>query len=436
MGIIMCSRPCCSKPQRSKTVASGSSLAAILILCTIVSGPLSAQGLPRAEPEEVGLSSARIAMLDNTLRHYSDSGHVPGFVAGIARHGKIVYLQSAGWQDIESQQGMQNNAMFQIRSMSKPITSLAVMQLIEQGRLGLSDKVSRYIPAFAGMQVFDDPADFTSTTHPPQREMTVEDLLLHIGGLSHRDRALYQSRQVRSRSDTLEQLVEKVAAVPLISEPGTQWNYSISTTVLGRIVEIVSAQDFDDYLHQHVLMPLQMSDTGFYVEPQKLSQLTQIYRVSNGELTREPDMEVPITVDPALKEGAAGMVSTVPDYLRFLQAMLNGGELDGVRVLSADGVHKMITDQLPSAVLPISLAPPAPMADLGWGYGFSVVIDGSQSTFMRNNSEFGWNGSLGTFSWADPSTGLSAVLMLQIQPSGAFNLSSLFKTLAWQSIIE
>lgn len=410
--------------------------AALLIASAVLCSASWAQGLPRAQPETVGMSAARLALLDSTLQHYVDSGHVPGFVAGIARHGKIVYLRSAGWQDIGNQVRMQDNAMFQIRSMSKPIASLAVMQLIEQGRLQLTDPVSRYIPSFARMQVFDDASDFDSSTHAPRREVTIEDLLLHIGGLSHRDRALYQSRQVRSRADTLEQLVEKVAAVPLISEPGEQWNYSISTTVLGRITEIVSGQDFDDYLQQHVLAPLQMSDTGFYVGPEKLSQLTHIYRITDTGLMREPEMDVPITVDPPLKEGAAGMVSTVPDYLRFLQAVLNGGELDGVRVLGADSIEQMITDQLPPSVLPISLAPPAAMADLGWGYGFSVVIDGSKSAFPRNNGEFGWNGSLGTFSWADPSTGLSAVLMLQIQPSAAFGLSALFKSLAWQSIIE
>lgn len=409
---------------------------ALCVVSASLSLTVSAQGLPRVEPEQAGMSSARLALLDSTLKHYVDNGHVPGFVAGIARHGKLVYLQSAGWQDIEAQQPMQDNAMFQIRSMSKPIASLAVMQLIGQGRLNLTDKVSQYIPSFADMEVFDDPTDFNSTTHKPQREITIEDLLLHISGLSHRDRPLYQSRQVRSRADTLAQLVEKVAAVPLIAEPGTLWNYSISTTVLGRIVEIVSGQDFDDYLQAQVLTPLNMPDTGFYVEPDKLTQLTQVYRISEGVLLREPQMDVPITADPPLKEGAAGMVSTVPDYLRFLQAMLNGGELDGSRVLNPELVRLMLTDQLPAAVLPISLNPPAAMADLGWGYGFSVVIDGSKSGFMRNTGEFGWNGSLGTFSWADPQTGISAVLMMQVQPSGAFNLSSLFKSLAWQAMID
>lgn len=402
-----------------------------------LSAQVYASGLPpAASAEDVGMSTSRLALMDSVLKHYVDAGHVPGFVAGIARHGKLVYLSAAGFQDLENQVPMTPEAMFQIRSMSKPIASLAAMQLIEQGRLSLQDPVSRYIPSFADMEVFDDPTDVNSTTHKPAREITIEDLLLHIGGLSHRDRPLYQQRQVRSRADTLAQLVEKVAAVPLIAEPGTLWNYSISTTVLGRIVEIVSGQEFDDYLQQQVLTPLAMSDTGFYVPEDKRSQLTQVYRIRDGELVREPDMDVPITVDPPLKEGAAGMVSTVPDYLRFLQAMLNGGELDGVRVLRADTVQQMIADQLPAQVLPISLNPPAPMADLGWGYGFSVVIDGDASNFHRNNGEFGWNGSLGTFSWADPQTGISAVLMLQVQPSGAYNLSALFKTLAWQALLE
>jgi CubicO group peptidase (beta-lactamase class C family) len=259
--------------------------------------------------------------------------------------------------------------------------------------------------------------------------------LLHTGGLSHRDGALYRSRDVRSRSDTLAELVEKVAAVPLIAEPGTQWVYSISTTVLGRIVEIVSGQPFDEYLQQHVLAPLGMADTGFYVPETKQGQVTHIFRLGSDGMQREPDMDIPITQNPPLLEGAAGMVSTVPDYLLFLQAMLNGGILEGERIMEAATVDSMITNQLPDSVLPIALNPQNPMRDLGWGYGFSVVIDSSQSAFARSDGEFGWNGSLGTFSWADPQTGVAIVLMLQIQPSGAYNLSALFKALVSQAML-
>lgn len=405
-----------------------------LLLVFLLTTLGAAHALPVVDPEEVGVSAARLALADQALRHYVDSGHVPGLVAGVARHGKIVYLQSMGWQDIEQQVAMRDDAMFQIRSMSKPIASMAVMQLIESGQLALSDPVSRYIPSFFDVKLFSDPTDFDSPIVSPQREITVRDLLLHIGGLSHRDRALYRRHQVRSRADTLAQLADKVAAVPLIAEPGSQWNYSISTTVLGRIVEVVSGLAFDDYLQQHVFDPLQMQHSGFYIPPENLAQLTSVYRLTDEAMVREPAMAIPITMNPPLLEGAAGMVSTVPDYLRFLQSALNAGQLDGRRVLSAESVAAMTQNQLSDELLPIMLSPPNPMADLGWGYGFSVVIDASQSPFYRNNGEFGWNGSLGTFSWADPQTGLSAVLMLQIQPSGAFNLSALFKTLVWAAI--
>jgi len=405
-------------------------------IATFALAPGWVLALPEADPRELGMSPAILQLVDQALSHYVDAGHVPGLVVAVARHGHIVYQRAMGWQDLEQQIPMRADALFQIRSMTKPVASLAVMQLIEQGRLSLDDPVSHYIPAFADMQLFSDATDFNSATISPQRELLVSDLLLHIGGLSHRDRPLYQLHQVRSRADTLAQLVEKVAAVPLIAEPGTLWNYSISTTVLGRIVELVSGLAFDEYLEQHVFTPLRMEDSGFYVSPAQLAQLTQIYRVSSDGLQPEPPMAVPITELPALIEGAAGMVSTASDYLRFLQSFLNHGELDGQRILGSSGVAMMTQNQLPAELLPIMLSPPTPMPDLGWGYGFSVVIDSSQSPYLRNQGEFGWNGSLGTFSWADPQTGVSAVLMLQIQPSGAYNLAALVKTLVWAAIMD
>jgi CubicO group peptidase (beta-lactamase class C family) len=407
-----------------------------ILATAVLSAAGQASALPAVAPEQEGFSSYRLAMISSVLKHYVDAGHVPGLVAGIARNGNIVYLEAMGWQDLENRLPMREDAMFQVRSMSKPITSAALMQLVEQERLQLDDPVASYIPSFAGMEVFDDPADpDNSATREPARPILISDLLLHTGGLSHRDGALYLSRDVRSRSDTLAQLVEKVASVPLIAEPGTRWTYSISTTVLGRIVEIVSGQPFDEYLQQHVLGPLGMADTGFYVPAGKQGQLTHIYRLRNGGMQREPDMEIPITQNPPLLEGAAGMVSTVPDYLQFLQAMLNGGILDENRILKPATVESMTTNQLSDSVLPIALNPQNPMRDLGWGYGFSVVIDSSQSAFARRDGEFGWNGSLGTFSWADPQTGVAIVLMLQIQPSGAYNLSGLFKALVSQAML-
>jgi CubicO group peptidase (beta-lactamase class C family) len=404
--------------------------------------PVSADStLSQVEPEAVGMSSARFSLLDTMLRQHVEDGRVAGLVAGVARHGKIVYLESMGWADKELNLEMSEDSIFQIRSMTKPITSLAVMQLVENGRLRLEDPVAAYIPSFADLQVFVDPANpDTSATRSPARAVTIKDLMVNIGGLSHRDRALYQSREVRSRADTLEQLVEKVAAVPLLDDPGNVWIYSESTTVLGRVIEVITGQAFDEYLERNILAQLNMPDTAFHVPADKLDRLARIYQVPSqsqgGALTKVPDMDVPITQEPPLKEGSAGMVSTVPDYLRFLQTFLNGGELDGQRVLSAAMIAEMTRNQVPSALLPIGMSPQNPMLDLGWGYGFTVVIDASKSRHSVNNGEFGWNGSLGTFSWADPETGTVAVLMLQIQPSGAYSLSSKFKSLVAQTIIE
>ena len=394
--------------------------------------------LPRVAPEQVGVSSERLQLLDTLLRQHIDEGHVAGLVAGVARKGQLVYLQAMGWQDIENDQAMQEDSIFQIRSMSKAVTSLAVMQLVEQGRLGLQDPVSRYIPSFAHMQVMVNPDDPQHTAlRAPSRAITIEDLLLNIGGLSHRDSALYQSAQVRSRADTLDVMVDKIAAVPLVSDPGTQWVYSESASVLGRVIELITGEKLDAYLAAHVTGPLGMVDTGFYVPTGKQDRLAQVYRAPrDGQpLARVPDMEVPITVNPSLLEGAIGLVSTVPDYMRFLQSFLNGGTLDGQRVLGEALTTKMHQNNVPQALMPIGMSPRNPWADLGWGYGFTVVVDETHSAYGVNNGEFGWNGTLGTFSWADPETETVAVLMLQVQPAGAYRISALFKALVAQSIV-
>ena len=408
----------------------------VAVLTTLL--PVAALALPRADGAHPGVMQQRLELLDRVLRQDVEDGRVPGLVAAVVRDGQIAYLEPMGWQNLEAGIAMPFDGIFQIRSMSKPITALAVMQQLEAGRLSLTDPVSKYIPAFANMQVMDDPADWQNPElRPAARSLTIEDLLLHTGGLSHRFSPLYSSNNVRSRSDTLEQLVEKVAAQPLVADPGEQWNYSISTTVLGRVVEIVSGQRFDHYLAEHVFGPLGMVDTGFHVPNDKRDRQVMAYNVpsnAGGGFEAVPDMTVPIRQEPALFEGAAGLVSTVPDYLRFLQAMLNGGELDGERVLTAESVALLTQNQLDPSLLPLRLGGNA-LPGLGWGYGFSVVLQPEQSPFAVNRGEFGWNGSLGTFSWVDPETGSIAVLMMQISPSGAWDMSARFKSLVYQALV-
>ena len=415
----------------------------LLLLCmlsmTTASLAAPAGGLERGSPEDLGFSVTRLALAHEMLAQHVEDGRVAGLVAGVARHGKIVYLESVGWNQIEQDNSMLENSIFQIRSMSKPITAVAAMQLVEQGKMKLDDPVSKYIPSFAEMQVFLDPAaaDFNQT-RPANREITIEDLLLNTAGLSHRFGALYRQNEVRSRGDSLEELAEKVATVPLIGDPGEQWVYSISITILGRVIEIVSGQKFDDYLNEHVYAPLQMTDTAFYVPDEKAERLARAYRVSSEDrsLSLLPQMAIPITQDPPLLEGAAGIVSSVPDYLRFLQALLNGGELDGERILQTDTVEAMTQNHISETLMPFGTNPNNPMLDRGWGYGMAVVVDETMSAYGTNNGEFGWSGSLGTFSWADPVSGTSVVIMLQIQPSGAYNIASKFKAMVHQSMID
>jgi len=406
---------------------------------------VSKQALPAAgplsmsEPETVGISSQRLGLLDKVLREHVEEGKVAGLVAGVVRHGKLVYLEAMGWQDIELAQPMRKDSIFQIRSMSKPITAVAVLQLVDEGKLALSDPVSRYIPSFQNLTVYVDPEQpESSATRKPNREPTIEDLLLNTAGLSHRFSALYRSNAVRSRADSLAVLSDKVAAIPLIGDPGEQWVYSISITVLGRVVEIVSGQPFDEYLRKKVFDPLEMPDTGFYVPPLKQDRLARAYRIPDGTrgLAPLPAMDVPITENPPLKEGAAGIVSTVPEYLRFLQALLNGGELNGHRVLEAEAVSAMTANQIAQELMPFGTNPANPMLDRGWGYGLAVVTDASKSEYGVNNGEFGWSGSLGTFAWADPVTETAAVIMLQVQPAAAFSIASKFKALVYQSLID
>lgn len=411
---------------------------AFVLLFSVASHRVFSQ-TPIVSPESVGVSSQRLALVDSMLQQHVHDGRVPGLVAGVSRHGKLVFLKSYGWQDIENKSPMQEDSIFQIRSMSKPITAVAVLQLIDQGKLKLSDPVANYIPSFAAVLVFNNPeTQDLHDTRPPSRAITIEDLLLNTAGLSHRFSSLYRDNQVRSRADSLETLVDKVASIPLIGDPGEQWVYSISITVLGRIVEIVSGQTFDNYLEQHLFNPLAMTDTGFYVKPHQQARLAKAYvaATSSEPLKLLPPMDIPITEKPPLMEGAAGLVSTVPDYLRFLEALLNKGELNGSRILSSESVIAATTNQVANRLLPIGTNPNAPMLDRGWGYGISVVIDASKSPYGVNNGEFAWGGSLGTQAWADPSTGMAVVIMLQVQPAGAFDIASKFKAMVYQSVID
>jgi CubicO group peptidase (beta-lactamase class C family) len=279
---------------------------------------------PRATPAEAGLASAPLAEATALLTQFVAEKKIAGAVAAVARHGKLGYLEAVGVQDLETRASMTDRSLFRLYSMTKPVTAVAVMMLFEAGRFGLSDPVSKYLPEFKDVRV----AAPDGTLRQPAREITVQDLLLHTSGFSHRTSELYRTARVRVRTDTLPQFITKITHAPLMEDPGTRFRYSEGTTVLGRLVEIWSGKPFDAFLDERVFKPLNMTDTGFWVRPEQRARLAMVYQSARGGgLTPfEIEPEAPFTVRPVLLEGAVGLVSTVPDYLRFSQMLLNRGE--------------------------------------------------------------------------------------------------------------
>jgi CubicO group peptidase (beta-lactamase class C family) len=336
----------------------------------------------------------------------------------VARHGKLGYLEALGVQDLETRAPMTERSLFRIYSMTKPVTAVAVMMLFEAGRFSLADPVSKYLPEFQKVRV----AAPDGTSRPPAREITVQDLLLHTSGFSHRTSELYRTARVRVRTDTLPQFITKITRAPLMEDPGTRFRYSEGTTVLGRLVEIWSGKPFDAFLDERVFKPLNMTDTGFWARPEQRARLAMVYQSARGGgLTPfEIEPEAPFTVRPALLEGAVGLVSTVPDYLRFSQMLLNRGELNGVRLLSARTVDMMTANGLTGAELK------ARGGTRGWGLGnVDVALD---------TGEYGWDGTAGTIFTIDPRRELVTVLMWQTVPADPDGLRARFKALVDRAV--
>ena len=390
-------------------------IGALIALGAIAAQPLP---LPRATPAEAGLASAPLGEATALLTQFVAEKKIAGAVAAVARRGKLGYLEAVGVQDLETRAPMTERSLFRIYSMTKPVTAVAVMMLFEAGRFSLADPVSKYLPEFKEVRV----AAPDGTSRPPAREITVQDLLLHTSGFSHRTSELYRTARVRVRTDTLPQFITKITHAPLMEDPGTRFRYSEGTTVLGRLVEIWSGKPFDAFLDERVFKPLHMTETGFWVRPEQRARLAMVYQSARGGgLTPfEIETEVPFTERPALLEGAVGLVSTVPDYLRFSQMLLNRGELNGARLLSAKTVEMMTANGLTEAELK------ARGGTRGWGLGnVDVALD---------TGEYGWDGTAGTIFTIDPRRELVTVLMWQTVPADPDGLRARFKALVDRAV--
>ncbi len=419
-------------PTMRKTIL----LTAIALAIVVFDAPASAQGLPTATPESVGLSSAQLDRVTAGLQAHIDQGHIAGVVAAVVRDGRLVYMEALGHADIEAARPMPEDAIFRLYSMTRSMTSLAAMILWEGGAFQLDDPISQYLPQFVGQRVFADAGSpDMDQTQSRDGDITVEHLLLHTSGLGSRSSGIYRAEGVRLRSISVEQMVDNAARTPLFEDPGTNWRYGISTTILGRLVEVWSGKPLEDYLQERVFGPLGMTDTGFWVEPERADRLATVYRASReGELRPYQMEEIPFTEQPVLIEGGVGLVASTMDFLRFSQMFLNGGELDGNRVLQPETVTMMTVNRIPDALLPIGFG--RPTLGQGWGLGFSIVMDASQYAYPVNDGDFWWDGSAGTRFWIDPTENMVTIVMAQVSPASGRGFREEFKTLVHHAILD
>jgi CubicO group peptidase (beta-lactamase class C family) len=381
--------------------------------------------LPRVSPMVAGLASEPLQEISAVLQETVADRGIAGGVVGVARGGQVAYLESVGLQDVATGTPMTDRSLFRIYSMTKAVTAVAAMILHEEGRFELSDPVSMYLPAFERVVVLN--AD--GSTRPPSRPPTVEDLFLHTAGLSHRSSSEYRAASVRARDITLEQFVENIVSVPLRADPGQAYRYSAGPTVLGRLVEVWSGQSFDRFVEDRVLEPLGMSDTGFMVQPEDRARFATMYRSAESGLQAYEIEEVPFTERPALIEGAVGLVSTVPDFLRFAQMLVNGGELGGTRILPEATVEQMTQNGLSPAILANR------RGGTGWALAnVSVVVNADASAGGARAGEYRWDGSAGTEFWVDPSTETILVTMWQSSPANPGRLRQRITALVRQAI--
>jgi CubicO group peptidase (beta-lactamase class C family) len=398
-----------------------------------------AEDSPRSLPEAVGLSSAKLERIRSVVQAMVDKNEVAGAVTVVARRGKVVHWETFGKMDIDSGKAMQPDTIFRIYSMSKPITTVAALLLWEEGRFQLDDPVSKFLPEFAGLRVHTGTGNDTVEA---KREATVRDLMRHTSGLTYGlfsdtpvDR-LYRQRLVLSDpKDSLSDLMAKLGKLPLLNQPGTRFQYSVSTDVLGRLVEVVSGTPLDAFFQERIFKPLDMKDTGFFVPEGKIARFAANYGPAEkgGLKVIDAPAQSRFRNRPRLLSGGGGLVSTARDYLRFCQMLVNGGELQGTRLLRAETVQQMASNQLPAEAMPLSLVMPRP--GLGFGLGFSVRVAKSILDPAAIPGEYGWGGAASTHFWISPRHGLIVLALQQFMPYTS-RLEASLKPIVYDSITD
>ncbi|MEV6118523.1 serine hydrolase domain-containing protein [Streptomyces sp. NPDC052109] len=387
-----------------------------------------AQLRQEVDPDEAGLDVGALDRLDRHVAHYVDEGRLPGFLVALSRGGRVAHLTTHGMRDVAAGLPVEADTLWRIYSMTKPVTAVAVLLLVEDGRLALDDPLDLHLPAFADPVVYEGGADAELRTRPAAGPILIRHLLTHTAGLTfgfyhrHPVDALYRASgleySVPPGAD-LAETVEVYARMPLQFEPGTRWNYSVASNVLGRVIEVVSGQPLDTFFAERILRPLGMADTGFHVEPGRAGRLAELYgETDEGGIAPVPGL--PVHGRPRFLSGSGGLVSSAYDFHRFMEMLRRGGELDGVRLLSAATVAEMTRNQLPGGADLRSFGAPVhqePGNDgLGFGFNVSVVTDPSRTLAPAGLGTYGWTGVATTAFWVDPARELTAQFMTQVRP--------------------
>jgi CubicO group peptidase (beta-lactamase class C family) len=403
-------------------------------------------GLPTARPEDAGMSSDRLARIRPAMQRYIDRGLVPGVVTLVARRGRVVHFEAIGYRDVEAKAPMTTDTIFRIASMTKPIASIALMTLYEEGHFLLNDPISKFLPEFANMKVAQAaPAAETGGAPyklvPATRPITFKHVLTHTAGFPNTYRGITREEYAKTYprkgpNETVADVVKRLAAMPLNFNPGEAWEYGPATDVVGRLVEVISGMTLDEYLRKRIFEPLKMNDTHFYLPSTKLGRFVASYQPDEKNDNKIKLVEAPTAESRWVKQphnyfsGAGGLVSTAADYVRFHQMMLNGGELDGARILGRKTVELMTTNHIGD--LPVWLTGPG----YGFGLGYSVVKDIGVTGQAGSAGQYGWGGAFCTYFQVDPKEELIGVMMTQVRPYTHINIRQEFMALANQAIVD
>lgn len=409
----------------------------LFVLLTL---PLAAATLPKVNPEEAGISGERLQRIHDLMQRYIHGGDIAGSVTLVARKGRLVYLEAQGLMDLESKKPMRTDSIFRLASMTKPITSLAVMMLHEEGRFLLNDPVSKFLPEFKNPKVAIANAPNERATEgfrlvPAEREITIRDLLTHTAGLASGSggptMALAKTlSQSRKPEDILADYIPRLAALPLNFQPGAAWEYGPATDVLGRLVEVISGQSLDQFFRHRILAPLGMSDTHFYLPEDRLPRLTTAYEKTGNGLGKLTALG-PANPKGRFYSGGGGLASTAEDYLRFCQMMLNGGQLEGKRLVSRKTVELMTANHI--GKLPMWNDT---LRGYRFGLGLRVREHTGEAALLGSNGSYGWGGAYGSFFWVDPKEQMIGILMIQLMPYAHLNIRLEFQNAATQAIVD